>query len=354
MDDRPESAATGPARRKRLCLFGALVVLGALGAALIVDFSRRRTPPPPPVREVRVALAVQPSSALLFIALDRGFFDEERLKVHVREYASGKRAMVGLFEGEADLASTADVPIVFSAFERSDFRIVATICQTDNVPRIVARRDRGIETPADLAGKRIATQRASAVHFFMDIFLLSHQIPQDKITVSFMKAEELPKALAEGRIDAFSMREPYVSEARRLLGDKVVVFEKPGLYYRTENVVGMDAFLQGNADTVTRVIRGLVRAEEFAREQPDAAAAILAARLGVSKERARVLWRELNVHVGLDQVLMVSLDDEARWALRKEHVTADESPNFLDYVWFRGMSAVDPARISIVRHGAGK
>lgn len=94
----------------------------------------------------------------------------------------------------------------------------------------MARRDRGIEEAADLRGKHIATQRGSAVHFFLHLCLVSHGLTEEDVTLSFMKGEELPAALAEGRIDAFSMREPYVSEASSLLGERVVIFGHKSIY----------------------------------------------------------------------------------------------------------------------------
>ena len=160
---------------------------------------------------LRIGVEQSPLLALVMIAEDQGFFSKQGVDVKVKYYASGKLALNGMFSGEVDLATPAETPIVFSSFERMDFSIVATIGSSDNDPKIVARKDRGIQKPGNLRGKCIATQKASAVHFFLHSFLVRNGLSEKDIKLSFKHPDELVPALAKGEIDAFSMREPYVS-----------------------------------------------------------------------------------------------------------------------------------------------
>jgi hypothetical protein len=141
---------------------------------------------------LRIGLSLQPSNALVMVALDQGYFADEGLKVSVKNYPSGTRALSdGMFSGKVDLVTASDVPVVLNSFERQDFSIIATIFKVENLNRIAARADRGVATPVDLKGKRIATQRGSAVHFFLHLFLLENGISEQDI------AESLDRALGE-------------------------------------------------------------------------------------------------------------------------------------------------------------
>jgi len=167
------------------------------------------------IREpITIGVEQSPLLALIMIAEDQGFFSKQGVDVTVKYYASGKLALNGMFSGEVELATPAETPIVFSSFERIDFGIVATIGSSDNDPKIVARRDKEIQKPGDLRGKRIATQKASAVHFFLHSFLIKHGLSEKDIKLSFKHPDELVPALTNGEIDAFCMREPYVSRAK--------------------------------------------------------------------------------------------------------------------------------------------
>ena len=93
--------------------------------------------------QIRIGVALQPSSALIIIALENGYLSAEGLEIDVKTYPSGKRALLdGLFTGDVDLVSASDAPIVFNSFARQDFSVIASIFSADNFNRVIARRDR--------------------------------------------------------------------------------------------------------------------------------------------------------------------------------------------------------------------
>ena len=126
------------------------------------------TQKPKPAGTIRIGLAAQPTCALLAIAEARDFYEEEGLNVVTTTYPSGKRALHdGLLAGNEDIVNVADVPVALKAFEKADMLIVGTIGHADTIQKVIARRDAGITVPEDLRGKNIATQKGSAVHFFL-------------------------------------------------------------------------------------------------------------------------------------------------------------------------------------------
>ena len=299
--------------------------------------------------KISMALTREPLGSLMVVALEKGFFADEGLNVTiVDKYPSGKRALLGLLEGEVTLAPTSEVPIVFRSFERDDFAVVATIGSSDNEPKIVARRDTGIEKPADLRGKRLATQRASAVHYFLHLFLLRHGIAESDVELCYFKAEELPPALAAGRIDAFSMREPFVSEARRLLGAEAIVFCEPGLYVKTFNLVVRKQAVSERPEAIRRVLRALVRAEQFARKHAEEAIGIVARRLQVDRVSLGNTWTELDLRISLGQQLLGALEDEARWALGSGFVEGQPVPNYLDLIHVDALDDVKATAVTVI------
>lgn len=300
--------------------------------------------------ELRIGLSLQPSNALVMIALDQGYFRDEGIRVSVEHYVSGKRALLdGLFAGKVDLVTASDVPIVFNSFERQDFSVIATIFHVDNQNRIVARADSGIESPKDLRGKRLATQKSSAVHFFLHLFLLENGMSDHDVALSFMKAGELPESLARGEIDAFSMREPYIGQAKALLGSNAVVFAAPGLYYQSDQLVAANGLLEERPEAVRKVLRALVRSEQFVRANPKDSQEIVARSLGAGSAEIAAIWPELTPRVSLEQSLLLRLEDIARWALKRRLVEGREIPNLLDLMHLDGLEAVKPEAVTVIR-----
>ncbi len=298
-----------------------------------------------------LGLPPDPVNWLMVIGVEQGLFADHGLELAVRDYVSGKRALNAVLAGEVEVATTAEVPLVFRAFERSDFACFGTVGSSGNEPRVVARRDAGIAGPGDLRGKGVATQRGSAVHFFLHLFLVTHGMTEADVELSFMKAEELAPALAEGRIDAFSMREPFVSEAERLLGEGAIVFAEPGLYHKSFNLVAGTDVVARRGEALRRLVAGVLDAERFARARPGEAQALVARRLGIDAARVAELWGQIDLRLGLSQELLLAMEDEARWALAAGLVEGSEPPDFLRLLHGEPLRRVRPAAVTVVELG---
>lgn len=297
-------------------------------------------------RSLTLGLPMQPSTALVLIARANGYFADEGLPLTVKDYPSGKRAMAeGLFTGAADVVVASDTPVVFNALEERAFSILATVFHADNVNRIIARKDRDIKTPADLRGKRVATQRASAVHYYLHLFLLDRGLTEDDVELVFLKAEDLPKALAEGSIDAFSMREPYIGMAAKALGENAVVFAAPGIYLQTDQLIARSGLVKTHPREIATLLHALTRAERFIKQNPDRSIDIVAEQVGASRSRVAKSWPTLTPAVALQQPLLLRLENQARWAAA--HVPGSSYPNFLDFVEEGPLKSADPDAVTI-------
>lgn len=300
--------------------------------------------------KVRLGLAMQPQSSLIMIALQNGYFEKNGLDVEVLEFPSGKRALKdGFFKGKVDITSSSDVPVAVSMLKGLEFKIAAVTFSADNVNRVIARKDAGINKPADLAGKRIATQKSSAVHFFLHLFIGEHGISQNDVEMIYMKAEKLPSALANGDIDAFSMREPYITEAKELLGKNYVVFSEPGLYSQVDMLIVDNNIVLNSPKTVNSFIRALIEAEEFTVSNPEKAMSIISKKLGVSYDSIHKIWPDVKLRISLGQSAVMLMEDIARWAIKEKLTEEYDVPNSLDYIYFNGVEAVKPHSITVIR-----
>jgi len=299
---------------------------------------------------IRLALPMQPSSSLVMIALDRGYFDNNGLAVEVTEFPSGKRALQESFlSGKSDVAISADVPVIKAILAKHKFKIIASVFNANNVNRIIARRDSAIVQPADLKGKRVATQYASAVHFFLHLFLLEHALSEEDVESSYFKAEQLPERLARGEIDAFSMREPYISQAKAKLGENYIVFSAQGLYQQMDLVVISDALITQKADAAKRIIKALIQAEKYAKNHPQQALDIISKKLGIDSYSLRQSWSENDMNITLHQSMLLLMEDIARWSISSGLVDQQELPNFLDLILITPLESVSPQAATIIR-----
>lgn len=310
-----------------------VAILLAAGVAILVGFIGLRESArtqQETVLALRLGVPLQPSSALLIIALDKGFLAMNQLAVTVREYPSGKRALdEGLFKEEVDVAGAADFAVAMAGFQRRDFRILASTLTADDVNRIVARKDAGITQAVDLRGKRVGVQQESSTHYFLNLFLLKHGLPMEDVTTVFYKAEELPSALADGKVEAISTKAPYANQAQQLLGDNAMIFSAPGQYEQFEPLLIASKTMEQEPAIASRLLIALLQAEAYALQDPEGARSIVEKRLQMPSTLLAAQWPSFRLHVGLEQALLIRLEDEARWAIREKLTTSPQVPDYL-------------------------
>ncbi len=306
------------------------------------------------VPEVTLGAQVSVQDALPWIAQDAGYFRQEGVEVKIKHYPSGRRALEGLLANQVELAVVAETPLAIAAWEHPDLRIFATLSRSDNNICLLARRDHGIHKPSDLHGRRIATQRGSAVHFFLSSFLLDAGLSEKEVEIRFLEVEELAPAFGRGEVDAISMRDPVLEQAEALVGrDNTARFCVPGLYTKSYNLVGWQGYYDRHPKVVEKVLRALSRAAALAREEPEEAQRILNMRLQLVPEHLAQLWSGVDFRLSLNQALLVSLQEEVRWATIRAIVETDSKsfrrvPDLLEMIDVRPLQKVLPQAVGLV------
>jgi len=323
----------------------AVLVIGAVGAWYATDAVNT----PRQRYSIDLAIAKEALSALSWIAYENGYYEEEGVYAAVSTFPSGKRGLKESFSvGKSDVLATADVTITLHSFQTDDFVILGTVGTADNGPRIVARKDHGITRSSDLAGKRIATQKGSAVHFFLHNFLTKHGLTTDDVQLSFKKAEKFVQELIDGEIDAFSMREPYVSMAKSALGDNVIVLSEPGIYQKMYNLIIKRNLLEDSPGLADALLRALLKAERFAEDHPLEAQKLVADFLEIDLETMKKVWATQILRVSLDQSLLLGLEDQARWAIQNGLTDRTAVPNYLDLIHLDALRNVKPSLVTVL------
>jgi NitT/TauT family transport system substrate-binding protein len=159
----------------------------------------------------------------------------------------------------------------------------------------------------------------------------------------------MARELKNGTIDAVSTWEPIRSEAHAALGDNAQSFVGPDAYSASQVVVGRSEFLKARSGAIERLMRALLKAEAFNRSEPQQALALVADLLRLD---ARALlasgWKDFQLKVDLRQSQLVTLEDEARWAMARGYADKGPIPNFLPHLHLDALLAVQPERVTVV------
>ncbi len=333
----------------RTSVVAAAVVILLVALATVFWGKLTREPAAPRFREP-VSLCFSWTIGLLpGVARAEDYFADEGVTVNLKPYSSGRDALEAMLAGRCDLATVAETPIVLKSFERRDFRIITATRVLGIHNKIVARRDHGIAEPADFKGKRIGVLRATAAHFFLYRFLLEQGLTTQDVSVVFGNGiPALRRALAEGTIDALALWEPHVGRVQSALGSTAQVFEAPGLVINTANLVATERLVQQRPQVIPPLLRGVLRAQVLASAEPRRAMASLARLVDESRDEVAANWTG-ELALSINQSYLLSLEEEARWALRSGLVGPEKVvPNYLDLLYLEGLEQVAPGAVTVL------
>ncbi len=324
-----------------------LLALAAASVPVSCDREKEIVAPTSGLVEIVIATGAWPGSAALFVAQEKGYFSDEGLAVSLQGFASGHLGLEAVMAGEAELASVGETPIVSAALNGEPVVIVATICRIDRAILIIAREDSGIASADDLRSKRIGVVPGTTADFFLHIYLTTSYIKPSEVQIVELDVDAVIDALEAGEVDAISTWAPYTALARDSLGDNAVVLEDPGLYRMSWNIIASRELAARAPDSIERVLRAIVRANEFIRQEPDQARAITAAYTWMDIAALEKEWPDYYMTVMLDLSLLLYLEDQAKWMMPRT-ARAVMLPNFLDHIYSPGLRAVRPEAVRIV------
>ncbi len=340
-----------PSPRKRRYLILIVLAAGALaaGAYFFINGGSGRKPAGSP-EKVTIACTTNTDTALIAIAQMRGHYREEGLEATFRKHPFGKPALQDVLEGKADFATVAEAPVMFAIMKGEKVAVIATIQTTNQSHAVIARRDRGIGSAGDLRGRKIATTLGTVLDYFLDAFLAMQGISRKEIDSVNMRAEEMPEALARGDVDAISTFHPYSVLVQKKLGDRAIAFLGRDIYTVTFNVVAKQEFIQRNPEKVKKLLRALIKADEFVKQHPAEAQKLVTDFSGLDINLVRDFWASQDFGVGLDQSLLLVLEDVTRWAI-KNRLTGGTTkvPNYLDFIYLEGLNSIKPKAVNILR-----
>ncbi len=317
----------------------ALVLLTGLAMAAVAYFILRPATPAP--KALTVAVAHSPDAGLVYIADRAGLFREEGLQVTLQPHEYGKLALDAMLEGKADLATVAETPIMLAAMEGKPLAVIAGIFSSDRNMGIVARRDKGIAAPRDLAGKRIAAAPRTNGDYFRYAFLAANGVPLTSVMRVSLGPEHMADALQTGQVDAVAVWHPFLRMIEKTLGDAGISFSGESTYTYTFNVTASKRMVTSEKPAVESFLRALKKAESYVRQHPEQSQEIVSNATGMDRTMLKELWSGFNFRLSLEQAMLLAMENEARWAIREKLVGNRTLPNFLDSIYFDGLEVVD-------------
>ncbi|MEU4833547.1 ABC transporter substrate-binding protein [Streptosporangium sp. NPDC023615] len=234
-----------------------------------------------------------PDAASLYIAEQRGYFEEEGLDVTVKTVVGGAQAQQALLAGTLDATQTNYVSTFLAVSAGEKLKIVADLYQaTPNSFNIMVARDSPIRDLAGLKGRKIAVNsRRNVGTLAVTSLLTAHGLKEDDVTFVQCPFPDMQDKLARGAVDAAWMAEPHLTMAQKGIGAQKLADTMVGSTadLPIAGVAVTGRFAEENPRTVAAFQRAMHRAQRVAASDRGAVEEILPTYIGIDAATAAVV-----------------------------------------------------------------
>lgn len=214
----------------------------------------------------------------MFLARDKGFFKENGLDVDLRIIEDASIYMAAVAAGELDgNASTLDEIMKYRSPEFC-FKAVVALDDSHGGDGVLVRE--GVNSLKDLKGQQVGMNEGSVSQFWFNILLSREGMTEKDLEITNMTADDAAAAFIAGQIPAAVTWEPHLSLVREKKQGKVLIdsSQTPGLIV---DVVDLTCdYIKNNPKDVEAFNKGLYKAVEFIKTNPEEAYAIMAKGVG--------------------------------------------------------------------------
>ncbi len=279
---------------------------------------------------VRVGVLGVISDAGLYVAMERGYFQDEGIRVGLQVFGSGAKMVPALVAGELDAAGGTAAAGLYNAIASGmDFKVVADKGQNrpgHEFTTLVVRKDLldsgAVKSVADLKGRRIALLPGQGVvtQYILGRTLEHAGIPWNGVERVDIAAPNQVTLLANRQVDAAVTVEPFAARAERAgAARRYPVGEEVKALERTQAAVFMYSgkFLAGRRDVAGRWMQAYVRGLRFVNEKgikSDEVIGMLTKHVRASAEDIRASWPPYLAPDGRPDV--ASLVAQQEWYLK--------------------------------------
>lgn len=208
------------------------------------------------------------SSAPLFIAIEKGFFEEENIDVNVEWFEAAQPIAVATTGGDVDVGATGITASLYNMVAGGEeLFIVADKGREQegySSTALMVPEDSSIESIEDLEGKEIGiTQTGSTFHYMAGKLLEEHGLSTDDVElVPLNSVPGLMESLESEQVDAVLLNEPNITRVENDGYGKVIAQVGDEIDYQTSGLFFSKTFAD-DEDAAHRFLKAYIKSTQY-------------------------------------------------------------------------------------------
>lgn len=256
----------------------------------------------------------------------QGLFKKAGGNVTINKFDGGKTTRDAMISGRVDVGVLGATPFVVGA-AKGNMVAIGMSMYAGKTGSIVAGKNKGIKSIAELKGRRVASQLGSSTdQVFQEKIMPKFGVSRNDVHTVNIPHQNHLAALISGSVDAFAGIEPFPSLAETEgIGDVVIDYSdfdiSPVILTANRPVV------EQKREAVVALLRAWLVGVEIFKTKPDEAAKIVFAffkdqGFSVSEAVVKRMLSKLDVTPTYKPVLRAYLEDESKLLIQQRAITA--------------------------------
>ncbi len=205
-----------------------------------------------------------------------------KYKITWSQFTSGPPLLEAANAGAVDIGAVGNTPPIFAAAAGSKIKIVAAGAQNLAAQAVLVPKSSPIRAIQDLRGKRIAVAKGSSAHALLLGVLKKAGLGFGDIRPQYLQPADALSAFSAGRVDAWSIWDPYTAQAQAQTGARALVYGNGfGTNYSFNVAAGKALRDKAKVAAIRDYLSRLDRATVWAATHQDRWAAVWAAQIGL-------------------------------------------------------------------------
>lgn len=219
----------------------------------------------------------------IYIAQEKGFFEEEGLDFNLRLFGSNSEYMSAFLSDQLDAVSPVSSEAVVMRAQGKDYKIVLVQDNSVGGDGILARDS--VASIEDFKGKKIAVDTGGVSYFFLLQVLKEAGLTKDDITAVNTETAAAAAAFEAGSVDIAVTYAPFLQQAADAVEDGRVIYDSSKMPTAIIDLYLFDtAYIEANPEAVQAFVNGALKGLQFLADNPEEGIAIGAAELEYTPE----------------------------------------------------------------------
>src|SRR5215207_3674926 len=261
-----------------------LAVAGAVAPLLGLQLPGSRTAQ---AQGGEVRIGFQKGSANLLVLKAEGAL-EERLgtlgyTASWTEFTSGPPLLEALNAGSIDFGATGAPPPIFAQAAGADLIYALASKPSPRTQAIIVPADSPIQTPADLAGKKVAVTKGSSANALLVRALRAGGLDWGDAEAVFLQPADAKAAFEGGSVDAWSIWDPYYAAEESDSGARTIATDESTGSPNRSFYLAARTFATNHPGALTTLGDALAETDIWADDHPEEVAKLIAGETGLDE-----------------------------------------------------------------------